>query len=80
MECPRTLIHHWGFILERAHTPISQKEYLSLKEAASLFGIGINKLREMTDHEYADCVLFVGRRRMIKRRRLIERLDNEVAV
>ena len=60
--------------------PISQKEYLSLNEASSLFGIGINRLREMTDGEYADCVLFVGRRRMIKRRKLIERLDNEVAI
>ena len=34
---------------EEMKVPIWEKEYLTLNEAAALFGIGINKLRDMTD-------------------------------
>lgn len=48
--------------------PIWQKSNLSLEEAAAYSGIGINKLRNMTNDESCKFVLWVGNKRLIKRR------------
>ncbi len=40
--------------------PIWEKVNLTLSEAASYYGIGINKLRELTDGDNCKCVLWVG--------------------
>ena len=53
---------------EERSVPVWEKSMLTLKEAAQYFGIGINKLRELTDAENCPYVLFVGNKRMIKRR------------
>ena len=52
---------------ERLEVPIWHKPYLTIDEATAYTGIGREKLREMT--RFADCpfVLWVGKRRMIKR-------------
>ena len=47
--------------------PVWEKKNLTLKEAACLYGIGINKLRNMTQGKYCKFVLFVGNKRLIKR-------------
>lgn len=48
--------------------PISEKPYLTLEEAAAYFGIGINKLRCLTDNKACEkYVLWVGNKRLIKR-------------
>lgn len=51
-----------------ATVPIWVKPYLTIEEASEYTGIGRDKLYEMTS--LADCpfVLWVGNRRMIKRR------------
>lgn len=48
--------------------PIWEKMNLTLEEAAQYFGIGVNKLRELTDQENTNCVLWVGNKRLIKRK------------
>ena len=48
--------------------PIWQKSNLSLEEAAAYSGIGVNKLRDMTNDESCKFVLWVGNKRLIKRR------------
>ena len=48
--------------------PIWEKSNLSLEEAASYSGIGINKLREITNEDRCKFVLWVGNKRLIKRR------------
>ena len=58
--------------------PIWEKSNLSLEEAAAYSGIGINKLREITNEPGCNFVLFVGTKRLIKRRLLdayIEKTD-----
>lgn len=50
--------------------PIWRKSNLTLKEAAAYSGIGVNSLRELTDEEDCNFVLWVGRKRLIKRRLL----------
>ena len=47
--------------------PIWEKANLSMEEAAAYFGIGINKLREMTNEDNCPFVLWNGSKRMIKR-------------
>ena len=47
--------------------PIWQKSNLSLEEAAAYSGIGVNKLRDMTNDESCKFVLWVGNKRLIKR-------------
>ena len=59
--------------------PIWEKYCLTLDEAAAYYGIGINKLREMTDEPNCQFVIFNGSKRLIKRRKLEENLiDTDV--
>lgn len=48
--------------------PIWQKSNLSLEEAAAYSGIGVNKLRDITNDESCKFVLWIGNKRLIKRR------------
>ena len=50
--------------------PIWEKYCLTLDEAAAYFGIGINKLREMTDDSTCTFVVFNGTKRLIKLKKL----------
>lgn len=52
--------------------PIWEKSNLTLEEAAAYSGIGINKLRSLSDSEHCQFVLWVGSKRLIKRRKLDE--------
>lgn len=60
--------------------PISEKNNLTLEEAATYFNIGINKLREMTNPKDCNFVLWVGHKRLIKRKALEDYLANTYAV
>lgn len=50
--------------------PIWEKSNLTLEEAASYYNIGLNKLRELTDANDCQFVLWVGNKRLIKRRQM----------
>ena len=59
--------------------PIWEKYCLTLDEAAAYFGIGVNKLREMSDEPNCQFVIFNGSKRLIKRRKREENLvDTDV--
>lgn len=47
--------------------PIWNKANLTIEEAAAYFGIGMNKLRELTEDENCKFVLYIGAKRLIKR-------------
>lgn len=49
--------------------PIWEKSNLTLEEAAAYSGIGINKLREITNEDKCKFVLWVGNKRLIKHHR-----------
>lgn len=53
---------------------ISEKPLLTLKEASMYTGIGVNKLRELSDARDCNFVLFLGNKRMLKRERLVQYL------
>lgn len=48
--------------------PIWEKANLTLEEAAAYSGIGINRIRELTNEKNCNFVLFVGTKRLIKRK------------
>lgn len=61
-------------------TPIWRKATLTLDEAASYSGIGINKLRELSNSEDCSFVLWNGSKRLIKRTKLEAYLDNAYSI
>ena len=48
--------------------PIWEKSNLTLEEAAAYSGIGVGKLREISNDENCNFVLWVGNKRLIKKR------------
>ena len=48
--------------------PIWEKSNLTLEEAAAYSGIGINKLWEISNDEKCKFVLWIGNKRLIKRK------------
>ena len=55
--------------------PIWEKSNLTLEEAAAYSGIGINKLRQLTDDDNCEFVLWIGTKRLIKRRKFGEYME-----
>lgn len=53
----------------RQLVPIWEKITLTLEETAAYSGIGINKIRQLSDSESCDFVLWVGNKRLIKRKK-----------
>lgn len=60
--------------------PVWEKANLSLEEAAAYFGIGINKLRDMTNDENCSFVLWNGNKRLIKRKQLERFLETAYSI
>lgn len=60
--------------------PISQKAMLTLEEAASYTGIGVNKLRNLSNEENCGFVLWNGSKRLLKRKKLEEFLNNSFSI
>ena len=60
--------------------PNWMKSNLTLEEAAAYSGIGINKLREITNQEKCNFVLWVGTKRLLKRKLLDEFLEKAYSI
>ena len=60
--------------------PIWEKTNLTLEEAAAYSGIGINKLREITNNDRCEFVLWVGTKRLIKRKTFEEYLERQYSI
>lgn len=60
--------------------PIWEKSNLTLEEAAAYSGIGINKLRDLTSRQNCQFVLWVGSKRLIKRRLFDKFIEQEYSI
>ena len=60
--------------------PIWEKSNLSLEEAAAYSGIGVNKLRELTNEKNCRFVLWGGNKRLIKRRLFDQYIEQEYSI
>ncbi len=64
----------------KTEVPIWEKSNLTLEEASAYSGIGINTLRRLTSMPDCDFVLFVGRKRLIKRKKLDQYLESTARI
>lgn len=60
--------------------PIWEKSNLSLEEAAAYSGIDINKLRELISDKDCQFVLWIGNKRLIKRRLFDRYIEQEYSI
>lgn len=60
--------------------PIWEKSNLTLEEAAAYSGVGINKLRKLSDSESCPFVLWIGTKRLLKRKKLDEYLERRYSI
>lgn len=60
--------------------PIWHKSNLTVEEAAAYSGIGVHKLRELSDDEHCDLVLWNGTKRLFKRQKLDEYLNRMYSI
>lgn len=60
--------------------PIWEKANPTFEEAAAYFGIGINKLRDLTSNDNCPYVLWIGFKRLIKRRAFERYLETAFSV
>lgn len=73
------MIHEESYMEENL-VPIWEKSNLTLKEAAVYSGIGINKIRELSNEESCDFVMWVGTKRLIKRKRFDEYIEKQYSI
>lgn len=66
--------------METNEVPIWEKTNLTLEEASAYSGIGVNKLREISNGNSCPFVLWVGSKRLIKRKQLDKYLDQAFSI
>ena len=60
--------------------PLWQKSDLTLDEAAVYSGIGKNRIRQLSDDENCEFVLWVGTKRLIKRKQFDEFISKQYSI
>lgn len=65
---------------EVKQVPIWEKSNLTVEETADYSGIGINKIREMSNGDNCPFVLWVGNKRLIKRRKFDEYVERQFSI
>ncbi len=60
--------------------PTWKKANLTLEETSAYSGIGINKLREITNDKNCKFVLWVGSKRLIKRKLFDEYIEKQYSI
>ncbi len=60
--------------------PICERLLLTINEASDYTGIGVNRLRMIAAEPHSELVLWVGSKRMFKRKKLDEYLENASSI
>lgn len=63
-----------------ANVPVWEKVALTLEEAAAYSNVGINRIREISNDENCPFVLFVGNKRLIKRKPFEKYLEQAYSI
>ena len=64
----------------KKEVPVWEKSNLTLEEAAAYSGIGIHKLRELSDKEDCEFVLWIGTKRLLKCKKLDEYIERAYSI
>ena len=62
------------------YVPIWEKSNLTVEEAASYSGIGMGKIKEISNDDRCPFVLWVGTKRLIKRRQFDAYIDKMFSI
>lgn len=75
-------IKEFGVLLDNVidRVPIWEKLNLTIEEAAAYSNIGINKIREISNDDNCPFVLWVGNKRLIKRRKFDEYVERQFSI
>ncbi len=65
---------------KRQAVPIQEKVLLTIEEAAEYTGIGLHKLRELSNRKSCTFILWNGNKRMFKRKKLVEYLEEAYSI
>lgn len=60
--------------------PIWEKMNLTLEEAAEYSNIGVNKLREISNSPKCPFVIYIGRKRLIRRKEFEKYIGNQIEI
>ncbi len=66
--------------IRKRNVPIWERSLLTILEASDYTGIGINKLRRIAANSQSNLVIYVGSKKMFKRKKLDEYLDRTASV
>lgn len=66
--------------MEKNTIPIYQKYALSIEEAAEFSNIGQNKISDLLKNPRCTFVLYVGRKKLVKRKEFEDFLSKSVAI
>ena len=59
---------------------LCERPTLTVEEAAALYNIGEHKLRDLTEKDSCPYVLYVGRKRLIKRKQFDEYISKAFSI
>lgn len=65
---------------EKIIVPLEQRILLTIPEAAKYTGIGVNRLRRLANKRNSKLIVWVGARKMFKRKQLDEYLENASSI
>lgn len=63
-----------------AEIPLWEKPYLTIDEVAALFNIGMHRLRELSNDYDCDFVVWVGSKRLFKRKKFEKFVDSQFSL
>lgn len=66
--------------MKTIEVPIWEKSNLTVEEAAAYSGIGINRIKDLSNDEKCPFVLWVGKKRLIKRKRFDDYIENQYSI
>lgn len=66
--------------MKRIEVPIWEKSNLTVEETSAYSGIGINRIKDLSNNENCPFVLWVGKKRLIKRKRFDEYIENQYSI
>lgn len=66
--------------VRRPDIPVWEKSSLTIDEASVYAGIGRDKIREMTDRDDCPFVLWIGSKRLIRRKKFDDYLDKAFSI
>ena len=67
-------------MVKKREVPIWERVLLTINEASDYTGIGAYRLRMLADKPNSNLIIWVGSKKMFKRKKLDEYLENSISI